>query len=70
MTFPALAPSEGARYLRTFGSLRGVLEASDPKLLEVEGITPRLVAALREKLGGEGAFAEGAGKGASRTSGP
>ena len=65
---PGLGPKRRRALLRTFGSLRGVLEASDLKLLEVEGITPKLVAALREKLGGESPLAEGAGKGASRTS--
>ena len=55
---PGLGPKRRRALLRTFGSLRGVLEASDPKLLDVEGITPKIVAALREKLGGEGAFTE------------
>jgi len=65
---PGLGPKRRRALLRTFGSLRGVLETSDSKLLEVEGITPKLVAALREKLGGEGALVEGAGKGTSRIS--
>ncbi len=67
---PGLGPKRRRALLRTFGSLRGVLEASDSKLLEVEGITPKLVAALREKLGGGGALVEGAGEGASRRSEP
>ena len=65
---PGLGPKRRRALLRTFGSLRGVLEASDLKLLEVEGITPKLVAALREKLGGEGALVEEPGGSAPRRS--
>lgn len=67
---PGLGPKRRRALLRTFGSLRGVLEANDAALLEVEGVTPKLVSALREKLGGERAFAEGIGKDASRTGEP
>ncbi|MEK6711875.1 MAG: excinuclease ABC subunit UvrC [Nitrospinota bacterium] len=49
---PGLGPKRRRALLRVFGSLRGVLGASDAQLLEVEGVTPALVAALREKLGG------------------
>ena len=48
---PGLGPKRRRNLLRSFGSLRGVLEASDGQLLEVEGITPRVVAAIREHLG-------------------
>jgi excinuclease ABC subunit C len=56
---PGLGPKRRRNLLRSFGSLRGVLEASDGQLLEVEGITPRVVAAIREHLGSR----EGAGVG-------
>ncbi|MEE9257028.1 MAG: excinuclease ABC subunit UvrC [bacterium] len=49
---PGLGPKRRRNLLRAFGSLRGVLEASDGQLLAVEGITPRVVAAIREHLGG------------------
>lgn len=49
---PGLGPKRRRALLRAFGSLRGVLEAEDARLLEVEGVTPAVVAALREKLGG------------------
>ena len=51
---PGLGPKRRRALLRAFGSLRGVLEAEDAQLLAVEGITPALVAALRERLGGRG----------------
>lgn len=66
---PGLGPKRRRALLRTFGSLRGVLEASDASLLEVEGVTPKIVRALREKLGGEGAPAGRTGESAPRTSG-
>ncbi len=44
---PGLGPKRRRALLRTFGSLRGVLEAGEAQLLEVEGVTPKLVAALR-----------------------
>jgi excinuclease ABC subunit C len=49
---PGLGPKRRRNLLRIFGSLRGVLEASDEQLLEVEGVTPRLLSAIREHLGG------------------
>lgn len=49
---PGLGPKRRRNLLRVFGSLRGVLEASDEQLLEVEGVTPRLLSAIREHLGG------------------
>ncbi|OGL63489.1 MAG: excinuclease ABC subunit C [Candidatus Tectomicrobia bacterium RIFCSPLOWO2_02_FULL_70_19] len=49
---PGLGPKRRRALLRAFGSLRGVLDAADAQLLQVEGITPSVVAALREKLGG------------------
>lgn len=67
---PGLGPKRRRALLRAFGSLRGVLEASDAALLEVEGVTPGIVSALREKLGGEGALAEEAEKSACGASGP
>ncbi len=67
---PGLGPKRRRALLRAFGSLRGVLEASDSRLLEVDGITPGLVAALREKLGGEGASKDPAGEGDSLRSEP
>ncbi len=66
---PGLGPKRRRSLLRTFGSLRGVLEASDAHLLEVEGITPGLVSALREKLGGAGAAQASAGADETRTAG-
>ncbi|MEE9255703.1 MAG: excinuclease ABC subunit UvrC [bacterium] len=49
---PGLGPKRRRSLLRAFGSLRGVVAASDEQLLVVEGITPRIVAAIREHLGG------------------
>ncbi|MBI3127285.1 MAG: excinuclease ABC subunit UvrC [Candidatus Tectomicrobia bacterium] len=49
---PGLGPKRRRNLLRAFGSLRGVLDAGDAQLLAVPGITPAVVAALREKLGG------------------
>ncbi len=63
---PGLGPKRKRALLRTFGSLRGVLEASEEALLEVEGVTPKLVSVLREKLGGASAFAESTAKSALR----
>lgn len=53
---PGLGPKRRRNLLRVFGSLRGVIQAPDAQLLVVEGITPRIVSAIREHLGGcEGA---------------
>ncbi|MFP6869016.1 MAG: excinuclease ABC subunit UvrC [Nitrospinota bacterium] len=60
---PGLGPKRRRNLLRVFGSLRGVIQAPDAQLLVVEGITPRIVAAIREHLGGrEGAEAPAAGE--------
>ncbi len=49
---PGIGPGRRRELLRRFGSVRGVREASDEQLLEVKGLSPTLVAALREHLGG------------------
>ncbi len=49
---PGLGPKRRRDLLRAFGSLRGVVDATDEQLLVVAGITPRLVGAIREHLGG------------------
>ncbi|MDP7504394.1 MAG: helix-hairpin-helix domain-containing protein, partial [Nitrospinota bacterium] len=49
---PGLGPKRRRDLLRAFGSLRGVVDATDKQLLVVAGITPRLVGAIREHLGG------------------
>jgi excinuclease ABC subunit C len=48
---PGIGPGRRGELLRRFGSVRGVREATDEQLLEVRGLSPTLVAALREHLG-------------------
>jgi excinuclease ABC subunit C len=44
---PGIGPKTKRALLKAFGSLRGVLEATDAELLEVPGVNSRQVAALR-----------------------
>jgi excinuclease ABC subunit C len=48
---PGIGPGRRRELLRRFGSVRAIREASDAELLEVRGVSPTLVAALREHLG-------------------
>lgn len=48
---PGIGPGRRRELLRRFGSVRGVRAASDEELLEVRGVSPTLVAALRSHLG-------------------
>ena len=50
---PGIGPGRRRELLRRFGSVSGVREASDEELLEVRGVSPTLVAALRAHLGSE-----------------
>jgi excinuclease ABC subunit C len=45
---PGIGPKTKRALLKTFGSLRGVLEATDADLLAVPGVNSRQVAALRQ----------------------
>jgi len=54
---PGIGPARRRALLRTFGSVAAVRAATDAELLAVPGVSPTLVAALREHLGGP----EGAG---------
>lgn len=49
---PGIGPARRRALLRTFGSVTGVRAASDEALLAVPGVSPTLVAALRDRLGG------------------
>lgn len=48
---PGIGPGRRQELLRRFGSVRGVTAASDEDLLTVRGVSPTLVAALRDHLG-------------------
>lgn len=48
---PGIGPGRRQELLRRFGSVRGVSAASDEDLLTVRGVSPTLVAALRDHLG-------------------
>ena len=48
---PGIGPGRRRELLRRFGSVSGVRAASDDELLEVQGVSPTLVAALRAHLG-------------------
>jgi excinuclease ABC subunit C len=48
---PGIGPGRRQALLRRFGSVAGVRSASDDELLEVRGVSPTLVAALRSHLG-------------------
>ena len=48
---PGVGPGRRRELLRRFGSVRGVRAASDEELLSVPGVSPTLLAALREHLG-------------------
>lgn len=48
---PGIGPGRRRELLRRFGSVSGVRAASDDELLEVRGVSPTLVAALRAHLG-------------------
>ena len=50
---PGIGPGRRRELLRRFGSVSGVRAASDAELLEVRGVSPTLVAALRAHLGSE-----------------
>ena len=49
---PGIGPARRRALLRTFGSVAGVRSAADADLLAVPGLSPTLVAALRDHLGG------------------
>ncbi|MGA0830121.1 MAG: excinuclease ABC subunit UvrC [Nitriliruptoraceae bacterium] len=49
---PGVGPARRRALLRTFGSVAGVRAAADEELLAVPGVSPTLVAALRDHLGG------------------
>jgi excinuclease ABC subunit C len=48
---PGIGPQRRAALLRAFGSIRAIRTASDADLAAVAGMSPTLVAALREHLG-------------------
>lgn len=48
---PGIGPGRRRELLRRFGSVKGVRAASDDELLTVRGVSPTLVAALRDHLG-------------------
>jgi excinuclease ABC subunit C len=48
---PGIGPGRRRELLRRFGSISGVRSATDEELLAVRGVSPTLVAALREHLG-------------------
>ena len=48
---PGIGPGRRRELLRRFGSVSGVRAASDEELLEVRGVSPTLVSALRAHLG-------------------
>lgn len=48
---PGIGPGRRRELLRRFGSVKGVRAATDEELLEVKGVSPTLVAALRTHLG-------------------
>ena len=48
---PGIGPGRRRELLRRFGSVKGVRAASDDELLAVRGVSPTLVAALRDHLG-------------------
>ena len=50
---PGIGPGRRRELLRRFGSVSGVRAASDEELLEIRGVSPTLVAALRDHLGSE-----------------
>ena len=50
---PGIGPGRRRELLRRFGSVSGVRAASDEELLEVRGVSPTLVSALRAHLGSE-----------------
>ncbi len=49
---PGVGPARRRALLRAFGSVAGVRAAADADLLALPGVSPTLVAALREHLGG------------------
>lgn len=49
---PGIGPTRRRALLKTFGSVTGIRAASDEDLLAVTGISPTLLLALREHLGG------------------
>ncbi len=49
---PGIGPARRRALLRALGSVDGVRAATDAELLAVPGVSPTLVAALREHLGG------------------
>jgi excinuclease ABC subunit C len=51
---PGIGPGRRQALLRRFGSVGGVRAATDEELLEVRGVSPTLVAALRSHLGAAG----------------
>ena len=50
---PGIGPGRRQALLRRFGSVTGVRAATDEELLEVKGVSPTLVAALRSHLGAD-----------------
>jgi excinuclease ABC subunit C len=50
---PGIGPGRRRELLRRFGSVSGVRAATDEELMEVPGVSPTLVAALRAHLGSE-----------------
>jgi excinuclease ABC subunit C len=55
---PGIGPGRRKDLLRRFGSVAGVRAATDEELLELSGLSPTLVAALRAHLGVVDAAAE------------
>jgi excinuclease ABC subunit C len=52
---PGIGPGRRKELLRRFGSVTAVRAASDEELLGIRGLSPTLVAAIRQHLGAEGA---------------
>jgi excinuclease ABC subunit C len=50
---PGIGPARRRALLRSLGSVAAIRRASDEELLEVPGMSPTLVAALRTRLGGD-----------------
>lgn len=59
---PGIGPARRAELLRRFGSAAGIAAADDDELLAVKGITPAIVAALRQAREARPARGEGAGR--------
>jgi excinuclease ABC subunit C len=49
-TIPGVGPKRRKALIRTFGSMRGIREASETELAAVEGISPALAAQIKARL--------------------